>query len=206
MRFKSIIKRALFKQDEITLWQQRGFSLPAPQEVKLNVLKRHGGQNLWIETGTYEGTTTKSLAEFAKKVISIEPSLELSQKAKKKFSNVESVTIVTGTSEESLDSILNSLNESELSDVTFWLDGHFSDGFTFKGKIDTPIVEELGIICSHLGSIQKITILIDDVRCFKPNEIKFSHYPSLSYLVNWAQENKFEWQIEQDIFIISNRA
>ena len=30
---------------------------------------------------------------------------------------------------------------------------------------------------------------------------QFQNYPKKDYLVNWCEENDFDWQIEQDIFI-----
>jgi hypothetical protein len=42
----------------------------------------------------------------------------------------------------------------------FWLDRHYSGGFTAKGEKDCPIIEELDAISN--GSHLKHSILIDD--------------------------------------------
>ncbi len=46
----------------------------------------------------------------------------------------------------------------------------------------------------------------DDVRLFLTSETACTDYPSLDYLVDWARKHDFKWRIEQDIFILRNRA
>ena len=41
--------------------------MPAPHKVKMQTLKRWGGEEVWIESGTYLGDTAISLASFANK-------------------------------------------------------------------------------------------------------------------------------------------
>jgi hypothetical protein len=86
-------------------------------------------------------------------------------------------------------------------DVNFWLDGHYSAGPTFKGRSDTPIIEELSCISANLGRLGRACVLIDDLRCFDPTLLEFSSYPSIDYLVNWARENNLKWHVEHDIFV-----
>jgi hypothetical protein len=58
---------------------------------------------------------------------------------------------------------MNELNEPAI----FWLDGHYSGGFTAMGEKETPVYEELKIIFSNK---QDHVILIDDARLFNGND------------------------------------
>jgi len=46
-----------------------------------------------------------------------------------------------------------------------------------------------------------MTVLIDDLRCFGSDNPEYACYPSLNYLVDWANKLKLRWHIEHDIFI-----
>ncbi len=186
-------------------WLRRGFAPPAPQIVKWSILRRLGGDVTWIESGTYTGQTTRYLSSFSKYVFSIEPSPELAKKAIRNFSAVDNINIIEGLSENELHRLLGELTPLQKADVSFWLDGHYSAGITFQGPSDTPIVEELLAISEHLPSLKKVTILIDDVRCFDPSKSEYASYPPLSHLSNWADSHNLYWTIENDIFIASNR-
>jgi hypothetical protein len=186
-------------------WIQRDFGSPAPNFVKWSVLKRWGSDATWIETGTYLGETTEFISKFAKKVVSIEPASELVGLARKKFSRQSNVSIAEGTSEEVLELTLSNLDEINKQDINFWLDGHYSEGITYLGDVECPVPEELSIIKDFIKPSYKVTILIDDVRSFSPTGETISGYPSLSYLVSWADENQLFWTIEHDIFIMTNR-
>ena len=64
--------------------------------------------------------------------------------------------------------------------------------------ITLRIKKELKFIEDKKDEFNKINILIDDIRLFNN---KFQNYPKKDYLVNWCEENDFDWEIEQDIFI-----
>ena len=180
-------------------WKDRGFSVPCPQEVKLEVLLRNGGGDItWIETGTFHGETTQELARDARMVYTIEPSPQLFAKAVDRFAGVANVECLNGLSEDLLPGLLPRIE----SPVSFWLDGHYSAGETFKGPVDTPIGMELEVIERHLTRWEKVSVLIDDVRCFAPES---PEYPPLDFLVDWSRKNGLRWHIEHDIFVASKR-
>ena len=191
--------------DNLHSWLNRGFAPPSPAFVKRNLLAKWGGCEVWIESGTYLGETTEFLSNFAKKVISIEPQLQYAQAARKKFEEVEHISIMNGLSEDLLPTVLTDLIHQELKDVSFWLDGHFSADNTFKGPIDTPIQYELEAISKLLPQFAVVTIFVDDVRCFYQMNPEYSDYPSVRYLSDWANSHGLFWTIEQDIFIATNR-
>ena len=185
-------------------WRDSGYSAPAPDAVKWSVLKRMGCPGgVWVETGTYRGDTTAFLAAEASHVHSIEPSLELVVRAKERFRNTGNVTIHHGLSEDVLPSLLEDLRGPE--PISFWLDGHYSAGVTFKGPLDTPIRAELEQVGQLLQSRDDATVLVDDTRCFDPSIEAFSSYPDRSWLVQWADSRELKWTIEHDIFIAMKR-
>jgi len=166
--------------------------------VKEAVILRNGiAGGTWIETGTHLGDTAELLATVADQVHTIEPAKELFEKARIRLSHLRNVIVHLGTSEDTLEPIL----QKTQGNVTFWLDGHYSAGVTFKGKADTPILEELNLIAKYRSQFQGIAVLIDDVRCFNPQLTEFTDYPTKEFLVSWSLEQGLAWTIEHDIFI-----
>lgn len=189
-------------------WERAGSPMPAPHAIKMSVLNRYSNVDFpWIETGTYLGETTKSLAKVAPLVISLEPERTLYRSALDRLGTIGNIELLNLTSEEGL-----SLAISELSGfpgVNFWLDGHYSQGETYRGSADTPILSELDAISEafQIGSISRAVIFVDDVRLFaserreNPEESERPGYPSLDDLVGWAQRRGHKWIIEHDIFV-----
>ena len=188
------------KYKEIRSWKKRMYSEHSPQFIKEEVFLKYGIKNAkWIETGTCHGITTKFLADNYPQVYSIEPSKDLYDRAVQNFEG-RNVDLFNNCSENVLPDLLSKLN----GDINFWLDGHYSGGVTFKGKKDCPVEDELLAINENISNFTKITILIDDVRCFLAKSPDYDGYPSIDYLVDWSRKNKFYWRIEHDIFIMRN--
>ena len=186
------------RRSQLKEWRERGYGLPAPYVVKIEVLLRRGDpEATWIETGTYLGETTEVLGRRATHVYTIEPAAALAERARGRFQNRPNITVLEGTSESMLDPALEGIQ----GDVSFWLDGHFSSGPTFQGASDTPIVDELQTIERHLARLGRIVILVDDIRCFRSGDEGMLTYPERSLLVDWADRHGFSWEIEHDIFI-----
>jgi hypothetical protein len=187
-------------QSKLDRWVAAGCPPPAPPEVKRQVLKRHGSHSgTWVETGTLFGDTAAFLSELgALHVYSVEPSPQFFDRARDRFSTNDGVTIIHGLAEDALPDVLKGI----VGDVSFWLDGHYSGGETFQGDQDTPIREELAAITARLPLFNRVTIFVDDFRCFGTSE--FPSYPSKRWLVEWAVENSLDWTVEHDIFVIGN--
>ena len=182
-------------------WAGRDFAAPSPHYIKQSCLIRNGHPHaIWVETGTYLGQTTKILSQNSVHVYSIEPEPTLFANAKQYFSNVKNVEIINGTSESDFPTLLPKLK----GNINFWLDGHYSAGATFKGAQDTPIVDELNCISKNIKNFDKICVLVDDIRCFNPEQPEYSTYPSIDFLVDWARNHNLNWHIEHDIFVAKN--
>jgi len=179
-------------------WSKRDFSENSPQQVKQKVFLKYGiKDSVWVETGTYLGTTTRYLCDFFPHVYSIEPEPRLFESAKKRFEG-KNVTLFNDVSEKIFPSLLPKLK----GNINFWLDGHYSEGITFKGSKDCPVEDELIEIEKNFNNFDQLCILIDDVRCFLPNNNSYADYPSIDYLVDWARRMNLKWRIEHDIFIM----
>ena len=185
-----------FRQWEFTL-----FASPSPHFIKQACIKRNAIiGSTFVETGTYLGLTTEYAAKFSNSVISLEPDEPLYKKAKELFADFQNIEIINGASEDIFPKIIPMLS----GDVTFWLDGHYSGGVTYKSTSDTPIVLELSEIEKNLKKFGRLSIMVDDFRCFNPLTNEFKDYPQKTFLVNWAERNSLYWTVEHDIFIAKN--
>ncbi len=192
---------------QLRAWRKRGYGLPAPNMVKIEVLLRRGLPDaIWIETGTFLGDTTDALARQASHVYTIEPSVDLVTRARIRFEGRSNITVLEGTSEMMLQPTIGGIS----GDVNFWLDGHFSSGPAFHGAFhgasETPIIDELQTIERHLSRLGRIVICIDDIRCFRSGNEGMPTYPERSFLVEWADRHGFSWEIEHDILIATRLA
>lgn len=200
MKWMNLVKLRLLIADltSIQTWKSKGYTQPSPRSVKISCMTRNSFHpGTWIETGTYYGDTAAVLSKLASHVYTIEPEPTLFRKASLRFSDTPNVEVVLGLSEEQLPGILEKVS----GDVNFWLDGHFSQGVTHKGPVETPIIEELRIIEKHLERLQSVSVLVDDVRLFVQGHRHSPSYPPLDYLVDWARRNHLVWHIEHDIFV-----
>ena len=199
---KKILPKTLIERLQVFLamraWKKKNFLENSPQFVKQKVFEKYGIKNaIWVETGTYKGTTTEFLRNRYPHVHTIEPGLDLFNSAARRFSG-KNVTLYNDVSENVFPALLPSLK----GDINFWLDGHYSSGVTFKGEKDCPVEDELKAIEVNFDNFKNLTILIDDVRCFLPSSSKYSDYPSIDYLVDWARKFNMRWRIEHDIFVM----
>lgn len=186
---------------EFINWKGTNFHSPSPHFIKLACIKRNCIPNsTFIETGTYLGQTTRFVSKFSTTVHSIEPSEFFYQKALSSLSKYDNIKLHFGSSEVVLPQLLLKIQ----GDVCFWLDGHFSGGETFLGDLNTPILEELHQISLQRSRFRKIVVLIDDIRLFDSANPESFGYPERSFLIDWAESNKFWWNIEQDIFVARN--
>ena len=164
-------------------WELNGRIAPSPQQFKHKVIKGYAKPNrirIFIETGTFHGETIDACKSLFKKLYSIELSQELFKMATIKFKDTKKVTILQGDSGEVLGGVIKGIDERCL----FWLDGHYSEGNTAKGSLNTPILKELTSILNH--PVKNHIILIDDARCFNGTD----DYPTLEYLKSFIKESK----------------
>ena len=163
------------KNREIAEWKAKGCPVPPPHAIKQQTLIEYAKKyelHTLIETGTYYGEMVEAMKDTFDHIYSIELGDVLYENARSRFAGLDHIEIIHGDSGEELANILNKID----SPVLFWLDGHYSEGTTVKGKVDTPIREELmGILnAPDIGHV----IIIDDARCFGTDPA----YPSIAEL------------------------
>jgi len=200
LKFQGVLLKRLITHSFLgaITWAIKGAKLPAPNYVKYRVLEREFLRSgICIETGTYLGETTSKLSKMYPLVVSIEPDEKLHSFVKMRLKRKSNVELVLGTSETRLSEVLSRVKDG--SDVNFWLDGHFSGGFTFLGENVMPIIQELKVISDNLARLDSVVVAIDDFRdlsCSSSGDL------SRDFLVKFAQENSLTWNVEHDMFFM----
>ena len=152
--------------------------------------------NIFIETGTYLGSTVEAVKNKFEEIYSIELNKGLYLKAKQKFIKYKHINIILGDSSKKLPKILSNIN----SPCLFWLDAHYSGGNTSKTDVQTPITKELQCILNHPN--KNHVILIDDSHEFTGK----NDYPTVTELKELI--NQYEEKIlivKEDIMRIYNK-
>lgn len=167
-----------------------------PKDMALK-LAATAGADTFIETGTFEGDTTKWAATKFKDVYTIELSEQFYNAIKDDLIAKGNITPCLGDSRKVLPELLRDLP----GNVIFWLDGHYSGGDTAGQEAPCPLREELEAI---LARNNDDIVLIDDARCCKEAE-----YPSIAEiykLVRDLPQNKRFLQICDDhIYIVPDQ-
>lgn len=191
--------RALFsKSARVSLGQDRHYHYwqnyrNPPHRVKRDMVAGLADRYktpILVETGTFMGDMVYAMKDKFETIYSIELSAELHQKALQRFSGLPHIQLLQGDSGKQIDTILPKINKPTL----FWLDGHYSGGFTAKADINTPIIEELRKVLTqpYLNHV----ILIDDARCFNGTD----DYPSVKeiFLLVQSLQPNLKFNIEND--------
>ena len=175
--------------DEYNAWLKAGKPIPPPHIVKQQIVKKYAEKyqpNILIETGTFMGEMVDACSSIFNQIYSIELSRDLFLGAYSRFSKEKHISIIHGDSTEVLPEIIAKIEEPCL----FWLDGHYSGGFTAKGKKETPILQEVMYILNHC--IDQHIILIDDARCFNGQ----NDYPTIQKLRDMILSHHPHWSFE----------
>ncbi len=157
--------------------------MPPPPPLKRQTLRdyaRRFGLRVFVETGTYLGDTTAVLKDDFRRVVSIELSEPLYERARRRFARSKNVELLQGDSGKILPRVVSELEEPAL----FWLDGHYSAGITAKGEQETPVFEELEAILA--SPVSGHAVLVDDARLFTGR----NGWPSLEELRAFVLERK----------------
>ena len=175
-------------------WRLSGRPLPPPHVVKqLAILRYQHARKLatFIETGTFTGEMIDAMRPHFQRLISIEMSPEIHDRARRRFDADPRIEILLGDSAVVLPRVLEHIREPAL----FWLDGHFMGGSTARAGEDTPIRHELTALLTH--PVRRHLVLIDDARLFDGT----AGYPTIPELREWIHRERpgSEMQVEDDI-------
>jgi hypothetical protein len=190
--------RGLFRRD-VSRWVPQGCPSPAPNIVKMAVVRHYVVAHqtpVFIETGTYLGSMVEHIAVTGVECHTIEIDPGIYSRAKKILRRHRNIDLIRGDSGIALPALLEKLDRP----ATFWLDGHYSGGFTGKGASDTPVSAELDHILAH--PVKRHVILIDDARDFTGAD----GYPTLSSLLaNFDGHPHYKAEVSADIIRITPR-
>lgn len=146
-------------------------------------LKRRFGITHFVETGTFRGVTAIRAATVFDHVHTIELSEASYNNAKRRLKRNTNITCYHGNSPDVFSKLLPLQGR-----ILFYLDGHYSEGTTAKGESNTPILEELQVICDK--GVKDAVILIDDICLFQDSLAKEKNrgsclegYPPLNVIV-----------------------
>ncbi len=185
---RSEFSQAQHRRKEVKAWKSQGRPNPTPSAVKITEILGYVERfrpRVFIETGTFRGDTTEVVMRHVDKLWTIELSPRLASLARVKFAAAPHVEVVEGDSGVLLPEILEGLWEPAL----FWLDGHWSDGDTARGELDTPLRAELDAILSH--RVADHVVLIDDARLFGNGD-----YPSIAEVEASTRASRPDWDFE----------
>ncbi len=135
------------------------------KECIINEFISQFGKKVLVETGTYLGATVTAFKDKVDWMSSVEVKKELYEDVVEKFKDCSNVHLYLGDSSDLLPRMISDIPDNIRNQTIFFLDGHWSQGITGKGKKDTPILEEVKIIRDFYPS--DVIILIDDARLFK---------------------------------------
>ena len=144
----------------------KGDMPPAVKHLFIKWTAKRYGLKTFIETGTAYGDTIRSVRKLFKKIYSVELDPHLFYYSWCDFFKYFNITVICGDSPRALKRILKDIDEPCL----FWLDAHWSGGVTARGKVDTPVIDELKAISkskyNHVILIDDCMHLIDGIKVF----------------------------------------
>jgi hypothetical protein len=158
------------------------------KEVPILSFKRRFGIDVFIETGTYRGEMVDAMKNNFKEVYSIELADNFYNAAVEKFALYANVHLIHGDSARMIPEVLKKIHEPAI----FWLDAHYMGPKTARGKLDTPIKEELTAIFNH--PIKKHAIIIDDALDFNGT----NDYPTKDAVKALVPSNDYEFEVVGD--------
>ena len=166
-----------------------------PNAIKRLVIQENfvrTGQEIFVETGTYYGETTRLLATVAKKVYTVELSPQHHQ-ASKRITSARNVEMTLGDSR----AFLMQLTPTLRGKICFFLDAHPTNAATTPdGEIDIPIMEELRIVNANP---ETSLIIIDDA-------IGGEGYPSIHAVRKFADENRYSFALSHNMMVLEKLA
>ncbi len=166
-------------------------------------LAQLSSSTIFVETGTYRGSTTRWASNNFKIVHTIERSENLYRMYSNELSQIKGVTTHLGDSRDILPQIVRHIHGQR---VVYWLDGHWSGGETAGEYDECPLLEELACLSTRTEDI----ILIDDARLFlgaPPSPHNASQWPTIVDIVNGlslSTMNTFVQIVDDVIFIVPN--
>ena len=164
------------------------------RQYLLELASRSEEVEVFVETGTYLGKTTRVMSQVCDRVFSIEIDQALYERAVALFERDPQVTLLHGNSADLLPSVLDEIDVPAL----FWLDGHYSGGIT-GGPMQSPILSELRAILGH--PVKNHVVVIDDARLFRGR----GGYPRLRDVGAMLADTAYDMVVQSDLIRIQRQ-
>jgi hypothetical protein len=170
-----------------------------PPEDLVLLLKREYNLNIFVETGTYLGSTTVWAAKHFEKVFTIEYSKSIYEDTTARYSDIANINFIYGDSRSVLPPLVPQLE----TPAVFWLDGHWCGQQSYGETDQCPLIEELHVI---LQSPLPHILLIDDARLFlapPPLPNRIDDWPSIDVVLRTlhSSNKKYYIAICEDVII-----
>lgn len=150
-------------------------------------------EDVWIETGTYKGTSVQRALDFGfREIHTIEVDLETFESLNTDHPELCSDTRVhryLGSSRKLLPTIVESINDDRY--VVFWLDAHFM-GYSTQHRdeiSECPLLDELKTVTSRSWQHRPM-VCIDDVNMFMDHLWISDHDRSIFTREHWPGESQ----------------
>lgn len=159
--------------------------------------------SVFVETGTFKGDTTVEMQDIFSRIYTAELSEELASRARIRFLDAVTTTVVQGESPQFLISLRGTL---AMEPVLYWLDAHWCAGSGTAGEISQcPLLAELAAL-KPLN--ERSAVMIDDARLFlapppAPHEI--SAWPRFDEIISLVREvaPAHEISVFNDVIILA---
>lgn len=131
-----------------------------PPKDLIKMVQREFSLSLFIETGTFYGSTATWASEHFDLVTTIELDDRIYEEVTSEYNDVNDIQFINGKSQEQLQEIVE---EVPSEGAIYWLDAHYSGEGTAGDDYECPLIEELRAIGS---SNHEAFVFIDDARLF----------------------------------------
>lgn len=186
----------------VTQTRRKNRKMPTLKYVTLKqiIQKDEDGYGIFVETGTWQGSTIFRMEPHFKELHTIEIKKLFYDSVRRKY-NGNKITFHLGDSAYELGKVVKNLS----GNTVFFLDGHWSAGDTGRGEKDCPLYEELLAITTLF--LHKAIIIIDDIRLFGkgPNIGNCNHdWEDISYegVLNIVKDRLISNYVTEDRMII----
>jgi hypothetical protein len=155
-----------------------------------------GAEAVAIETGTYRGKSAILLGQKFVRCTTIELDIELANRAKKRLSKINNISVIQGSTREVLQEVL----PERQTGLLVWLDAHFSGGITAGEDDKCPLMAEIKVLMDSRAGKNTI-ILIDDARAL----IGHGEWPMLSDVITTATKAGWSAVSIDDVLVVADK-
>jgi hypothetical protein len=162
------------------------------------LIKEYFSIEMFVETGTFRGKTSRWAAGIFRDVITIENSRELFESSKETLLNYKNIHPLFGSSPLQLSKVISEIKQPSL----FWLDAHWCGGRTYGEDDPCPLLDEIRIVKQ---SGYDHILMIDDARFFlkpppKPQDPDL--WPGLREILELLnKDEKYFTFISEDVIV-----